>query len=363
MDSPEFPPREAFTSPFGGGTSPFSSPSAYSSGAGQSAQSPAPSPFGTPVNSTNSGVTPGHTVSGGFSTTGQGQPAQQGFSGTASMSDMPKASGIATDAISARIAALNRKLEEQTKGPGPSASSTVSPQVPMSSVPPPSQVDLPSLPPLPPPADFAPNPIVDDSPQTRAELVNRILGSAKISQTALPDVPRGMQDLPLDQQISQMHLPKGQAQKAPPKSKARARGGRPGINPLVVLLAIAVIIIGCLGGYVVLKDPTLIKKLDLGGMTKPKAPETKVTVDQAIKSGDIDKAIEMLETKKESGKFSTSENEKLNGLYYQMADKAYNSDGDTATAIANLEKITKKSKKFKDAQKLMRKLKKKAEKN
>jgi hypothetical protein len=156
-------------------------------------------------------------------------------------------------------------------------------------------------------------------------------------------------------------LPKGQ--KGPPKSKARARGGRPGINPLVILLVVAVVVIAGLVGYVLLKDGH-IKGFDLNTISnKIKTVEAKVTVEQAIKNGDIDKAIEMLETKKESGKFSSGESEKLYGLYYQKAEKAFNNDDNPAEAIQQLEKIPKKTKKFKDAQKLLRKLKKKAEKN
>jgi hypothetical protein len=348
-----------------GGTSPFGASTSNVTGPGSpSYQTPASSgsPFGTPINSTNSGVSLNHTPAGSFSPTGQNQPPPSGFTGVGSMADMPKASGIASDAISARIAALNRKLEEQTKSPG--ASGTVAAMAPtgQSLAPQPEYAPAPPMP-APPAPEFVPNPIVDDSPQTRAELVNRILGSAQISQTHLPDLPqRNMPEMSaVDQAVSQMHLPKGQ--KAPPKSKARARGGSPGINPMAILLVIAVVVIACLGGYVLVKDGH-IKGFDLNTINnKIKSVETKTTVDQAIKSGDLDKAIEMLEAKKESGKFSSAEGEKLYGLYYQKADKAFSNDEDPAEAVQLLEKIPKKTKKFKDAQKLLRKLKKKAEKN
>jgi hypothetical protein len=41
-----------------------------------------PSPFGTAINSTNSGASLGQTPAGGFSPTGQNQPAQAAFTGT-----------------------------------------------------------------------------------------------------------------------------------------------------------------------------------------------------------------------------------------------------------------------------------------
>ncbi len=106
MDAPEYmppgnqPARESYTSPFGGGTSPFGSPSNINSGVGgQSSSAPAnvptTSPFGTPVNSSNSGVSLNHTPAGSFSTTGQSQQPAAAFNDTGSMADMPKASGIA----------------------------------------------------------------------------------------------------------------------------------------------------------------------------------------------------------------------------------------------------------------------------
>ena len=360
QQDPNQPQKEAFTSPFGGGggTSPFAAPTnpyadgQPSSGSGNAGVST--SPFGTAINSSNSGVSMNHTPAGSFSPTSQQAPS--GFTGTGSMADMPKASGIASDAVSARIAALNRKLEEQTK-------STASG---MAAMPPPSQQLSPQpeyQPPPPPPPmtasapEFIPNPIVDDSPQTRAELVNRILGSAKISQTALPDLPaRGAPELPMDQQLSQMTAQKGQ-KNSPPKSKARARGGRSGPDPRSILLVLAVLVIAGLGGYVAFQNG-VFKNIDFA---KGKIGDAKITVDQAIKSGDLDKAVEMLEAKKESGKFSAAESEKLNGLYYQLADKA--SDDNPSEAVKLLEKIPSKSKKFKDAQKLLRKIKKKAKKN
>ncbi len=210
--------------------------------------------------------------------------------------------------------------------------------------------------PAPPASDFVPSPIVDDSPQTRAELVNRILGSAKISQPVLPDLPmRSMADVSID---TAALAPKGQ--KAPAKASARVRGGHQGIHPMLVAVVVAlVLVIVGLVAFVVFKDGPL-KGLDLG---KAKSVEVKLTVDQLIKAGDLDKAIELLEAKKESGKFSAAEGEKLYGLYYQMADKALNSDENPAEAQRLLEKIPTKSKKFKDAKKLLRKVKKKAEKN
>ncbi|MBU6455718.1 MAG: hypothetical protein KGS72_28365, partial [Cyanobacteria bacterium REEB67] len=373
IDGPDYtqPKQEAFTSPFGGGTSPFASPGASYSGPGQKSPT-ATSPFGTPVNSSNSSVSLNHTPAGGFSPTGQSQSQQQiqsqaqsqgSFPGSGSMTDMPKASGIASDAVSARIAALNRKLEEQTRAPGASGSVSAMPSPgpslapPMDIMPPPMTAPPAMAPPAP---DFVANPIVDGSPQTRAELVNRILGSAKISQTIPGEMPVRP---PSDSTQGQLQAQKFQ-KNSPPKSKARAHGGRGGLDPKPFIIVFVVIAALCAGGYFAIQNgiinPKFVKGFDLG---KGKSSETKLTIDQVIKSGDTAKAIEMLEAKKESGKFSSSEGEKLNGLYYSTAEKAYSNDDDPAEAMKLLEKIPPKTKKFKDAQKLLRKFKKKVKKN
>ena len=93
---------------------------------------------------------------------------------------------------------------------------------------------------------------------------------------------------------------------------------------------------------------------------KPGA-ETKASIDQMIKNGELDRAREILEAKVSSGKITASEGEKLHSIYFQLANKV--DEEDPAEAVKLLEKIPSRSKKFKDAQKLLRKLKRKVKKN
>ncbi len=278
----------------------------------------------------------------------------------ASPSEMPQAT-ISNDAVSARIAALNRKLEEGSRSPTASAMNIeamnqAQSQSQMGTATgtgsSPSVNSLSQLPSQ-----------VDDSPSTRAELVNRILGSAKISQhgTKIPDTAsRTVADAVVNaDQVNAIRSAKGAKpgrENAPNRPRARV-SRMPGFDPRPL---IAIVIFLCVvggGGYYAIQNGII--KLNIPLIKTPADP--KATVDQMIKSGDLDRAREVLEAKVKSGKITNSEAEKLYNVYYQQADKI---DGDDATeALKLLDKIPSRSKKFKDAQKLVRKLKKKVKKN
>jgi len=272
--------------------------------------------------------------------------------------EMPQAM-VSNDAVSARIAALNRKLEEGSRSPTASAMNIEAMNQAQSQAgtatgtgSSPSVNSLSQLPSQ-----------VDDSPSTRAELVNRILGSAKISQhgTKIPDTAsRTVADAVVNaDQVNAIRSAKGAKpgrENAPNRPRARV-SRMPGFDPRpLIFIAIVLCVVGGGGFYAIqngiikLNFPSLKTGLD-----------AKVSVDQLIKSGDLEHARELLEAKVKSGKITSSETEKLYSVYYQQADKI---DGDDATeAIKLLEKIPSRSKKFKDAQKLVRKLKKKVKKN
>ncbi len=316
--------HEQLTSPFGGPspfTSPFGSPS--SSQTRQASQSPAPmaNPYSPP-------------------------------------SDMPQAT-ISNDAVGARIAALNRKLEEQSRPPSASAmnleamqqspATQTHSQLGVGTGSSPSVNSLSQLPSQ-----------VDDSPSTRAELVNRILGSAKISQhgTQLPDLPaRNVPEPVSADQVSQIRNGKGgKGQQAAPAKRGRARVSRmPGFDPRPLIAIVILLVVVGGGGFYAYQSGII--KLNL---PKP-GSEAKLTVDQMIKAGELDRARDVLEGKVKSGKITASEAEKLYSVYYNQADKIHSED--SAEAIKLLEKIPSKSKKYKEAQKLVRKLKKKVKKN
>lgn len=318
--------HEQMSAPFGGSspfTSPFGSPSA--SQTRQASQSPSPmaNPYAPP-------------------------------------SDMPQAT-ISNDAVGARIAALNRKLEEGNRAPSasamnldamqqPPATQTHSQQIGVGTGSSPSVNSLSQLPSQ-----------VDDSPSTRAELVNRILGSAKISQhgAQLPDLPQRSAPEPVTpDQVSQIRAAKGgkTQQQMPAKRTGRARASRmPGFDPRPLIAIVILLVVVGGGGFWAYQNGIIKLNLPKPGV------EAKLTVDQMIKAGDLDRARETLEAKVKSGKITVNESEKLYSIYYNLADKVHNED--PAEAIKMLEKIPSKSKKHKEAQKLIRKLKKKVKKN
>jgi hypothetical protein len=325
---------EAMSSPFGG-SSPFSSP------------------FNSPSSSQTGQASQGQPPLGSGSGSGMANP-YDGVSG------MPQAT-VSNDAVSARIAALNRKLEEQNRPPSASAvnidamaqiqqqaeAQAQSQQSTVGTGTSPSVNSLSQLPPQ-----------VDDSPSTRAELVNRILGSAKISQhgTKMPELPtRTVAEAITPEQTAAIRGGKGNSQ-SPPRNRARA-SRMPGIDlrPIIAIVVLLVVI----GGGAFFAYQSGMIKFNLPD-SKP-GSEAKVSIDQMIKNGELDRARELLESKVNSGKITASEGEKLHSIYYQLANKV--DDEDPSEAIKLLEKIPSRSKKYKDSQKLLRKLKKKVKKN
>lgn len=335
------------------GTSPF---------AGAAGSAPFTSPFGPSPAAANSQS----------SSSSSSQPAMNmnDMAGSGQRSGIPEAA-ISTDAVSARIAALNRKLEEQSKVL-PSASRTnIDAAGGMSGV---------SLPPLPPQPSTGtatgtgtpsvntlsqmPN-LVDDSPTSRAELVNRILGSAKLAQQtgSAPELSpsRSMPEMPAMPEPPAAGRQQGQkGQKAREGGRSKMRGAQPmSFDPrIIVVLVLLIAIAG--GGYWVISRGMI--KIDSTVFDKKPTAEVKLTVDQLLKNGEFEKVIDTLEGKLKAGKITSSEQEKLCSAYLQKADKLASNDEESA-AIKVLEKVPSKSKKYKEAQKLIRKLKKKVKKN
>ncbi|MBK7836476.1 MAG: hypothetical protein IPJ49_02040 [Candidatus Obscuribacter sp.] len=292
---------------------------------------------------------------------------------------------ISGDAVSARIAALNRKLEEQSKPPSFSQASlpaqmpnqqltdnntfSGSGYVPNQSTtnggfnPAASSASLPQTPP--PLNDF-------DEVGSKSELVNRILGQAKLGQSNTDPHGRAPGAEPVSiEQVQQMRNNKTKQQKVKnPRetvtNKSRSRSG-PGVSPAMILgiLVVVVLVIGG-GGYFAVTNGII----DMGkfkGVINPDKISSliadKQTVDQHIKAGDFARAREMLEAKQKSSKLTAAESEKLYGVYYSLAEDMSTDGTDNADAVKLLEKIPSNSKKYKDAQKLVRKLKKKVKKN
>ncbi len=291
---------------------------------------------------------------------------------------------ISTDAVSARIAALNRKLEEQSKPPSATFSGQraqpASSAYNMPATMPPGQSpgmggdsyggygapgssssSLSSM-----PGNVAPPPgagFEDD----KSELVNRMLGQARIGQ-GLPSDSGVRPPAPMPEPVSLEEMQQfrnvktnqktNQRGKEPSTKKSRARGGQPGIHPAVLILSVLVILGAVAGGGFYAYQQGFIK-ID----TTPEKVSPKVSVDDHIKNGEFDKAREILEAKQKSSKLSAAELEKLNGVYFSLAGELSQDGNDSQEAVKLLEKIPSKSKKYKDAQKLLRKLKKKVRKN
>ena len=291
---------------------------------------------------------------------------------------------ISTDAVSARIAALNRKLEEQSKPPSATFSGQraqpASSAYNMPATMPPGQSpgmggdsyggygapgssssSLSSM-----PGNVAPPPgagFEDD----KSELVNRMLGQARIGQ-GLPSDSGVRPPAPMPEPVSLEEMQQfrnvktnqktNQRGKEPSTKKSRARGGQPGIHPAVLILSVLVILGAVAGGGFYAYQQGFIK-ID----TTPEKVLPKVSVDDHIKNGEFDKAREILEAKQKSSKLSAAELEKLNGVYFSLAGELSQDGNDSQEAVKLLEKIPSKSKKYKDAQKLLRKLKKKVRKN
>lgn len=363
-------PQEGVSQPFGG-SSPFTSP------------------FATPASSMSNQP----SMSSPNQST-QGTPAQG-----------PQAP-ISTDAVSARIAALNRKLDEQRRPPTASmnsqaamSSSNLSQLPPMgaSSVPSgmgampmssppmanpsnpnipggqsspsnsmggmgsmsqngmpgmPGMPGVPGMPGMPGSAEYS----AMDEPASKSELVSRILGQAKLQMGATAEVrPMPPESVSVDQ-VQHMRAAKPKEKKGQ-RDLVRAKSMRPSMDPRILVGVVVVLILG-VGGFFAYKSGLL--KQEISTVSSIAAP--KLTLDQYIKNGDFDKAREILEAKQKSLKITSSESEKLNSVYFSLAEKNA-ADGEEADAIKLLEKIPSKSKKYKDARKLLNKLKKKVKKN
>lgn len=268
------------------------------------------------------------------------------------------------DAVSARIAALNRKLEEQSKPPGATYSGMRGQDVIGVGQPPSASASSSSLNRVGTGsvAGMTPPPMSDE-PESKSELVNRILNQARMNpsdtgvRSAMPD------PVPLEQvqQLQQRNV-KGQPQKSkrePLANKSRGRTG-PAIHPAVMVLALLVVL-GAAGGGVFYAMQQGLIKIDTAKLPDV-LPSEKASIDQHIKNGEFDKAREMLENKAKGSKLSASEQEKLYGVYLSIAESKAGEGAEKAEmqeALKLLEKIPSKFKKYKEVQKLMRKLKKK----
>lgn len=312
---------------------------------GQGAQ---PSPYTSPFSNPSSSMS--------------NQPSQ---SGRQSQHDVPQAP-ISGDAVSARIAALNRKLDEQSKPPSATFSGVQAARATQSQMPPMSGsgsgdrnsgVSSTSLPMAPPPM----NDYGDDG-GSKSELVNRILEQARLGG-APADAPRGPMPEPVSiEQVQQLRNAKTnqkqKPQREPAKKPSRSRTATPGMNP-AMMLGVVFIVLAAVGGagyFAVQQGYIKVGKL-------PEIMVDKTTVEQHIKNGDYQKAREMLEAKAKGSKLSASDQEKLCGVYYSLGEELSQDGESSAEAVKVLEKITSKSKKYKDAQKLIRKLKKKVKKS
>jgi hypothetical protein len=278
-------------------------------------------------------------------------------------SGMPQAA-MSGDAVSARIAALNRKLEEQSKPPGATYSGMRGQDVIGVGQPPSASASSSSLGRVGTGsvAGMTPPPMSDE-PESKSELVNRILNQARMNpndtgvRSAMPE------PVPLEQvQQLQQRSMKGQSQKSkrePMSNKSRGRTG-PAIHPAVMVLALLVVL-GAAGGGVFYAMQQGLIKFDTAKLPDV-LPSDKTSIDQHIKNGEFDKAREMLENKAKGSKLSASEQEKLYGVYLSIAESKAGEGAEKAEmqeALKMLEKIPSKFKKYKEVQKLMRKLKKK----
>lgn len=294
---------------------------------------------------------------------GQNAAASGAMQPPSPASGMPQAA-MSGDAVSARIAALNRKLEEQSKPPGATYSGMRGQDVIGVGQPPSASASSSSLGRVGTGsvAGMTPPPMSDE-PESKSELVNRILNQARMNpndtgvRSAMPE------PVPLEQvqQLQQRNM-KGQSQKSkrePMSNKSRGRTG-PAIHPAVMVLALLVVL-GAAGGGVFYAMQQGLIKFDTAKLPDV-LPSDKTSIDQHIKNGEFDKAREMLENKAKGSKLSASEQEKLYGVYLSIAESKAGEGAEKAEmqeALKMLEKIPSKFKKYKDVQKLMRKLKKK----
>lgn len=290
---------------------------------------------------------------------------QPGQSGRQSQHDVPQAP-ISGDAVSARIAALNRKLDEQSKPPSATFSGVQAARATQSQMPPMSGsgsgdrnsgVSSTSLPMAPPPMnDYG------DEGGSKSELVSRILEQARLGG-APAEAPRGPMPEPVSiEQVQQLRNAKTnqkqKPQREPAKKPSRSRTASPGMNP-AMLLGVVFIVLAAVGGagyFAVQQGYIKVGKL-------PDIMVDKTTVEQHIKNGDYQKAREMLEAKAKSGKLSAGDQEKLSGVYFSLGEELSQDGENNAEAVKVLEKVTSRSKKYKDAQKLIKKLKKKVKKS
>jgi len=278
---------------------------------------------------------------------------------------------VSAEAINARIADLNRKLQDQRSSPMVSSSQTtpaIGAQDYITNTP--TSISLsgekgvgtsssPSINAL-----GQISPLGDEPPSSKAELVNRILNQASMTHTgqpaytAPPPVPpaRGQQDFMSADQANALRNIKPQGSKTQTRNRSRMHG--PGISPAAIG-TIVVVVLAVVGGAGFFAVQSGMIKVDL-----PKAaPSSERSVDSMIKDGDYADAIHALENKQKSGKLSAHDTDKLNGLYLQHADRLAKEDEDFVQAVKMLEKVPAKSKRYKDAQKMLRKYRKKVKKN
>jgi hypothetical protein len=326
---------ESMASPFGG-NSPYTSPFA---GGGSMAS-----------DSSNNPSASGQNLNAGYSS----QPGA-GYSSAGSQQ-----ANMSSDAVSARMADLNRKLQEQRTKPVVTSSQTVEAMSPVDMPPLSSEVGVASSPSI---NSLGQIPAMDEEVGSKAELVNRILGQARITGAAAPAANASMSNLPkssvdymgADQAAAVRNI-KPQAVKTQLSNRSRMAG--PGIHPAVIGLVV-LLVLGIVGGggYYLYQSGILKGELPKGVGSVEKS------IDALIKDGEYDQAIVSLESKQKSTKLSSSELDKLYSTYINQADRLAKEDEEFGKAVALLEKVPSKTKRYKEAQKMLRKYRKKVKKN
>ncbi len=250
-------------------------------------------------------------------------------------------STIDQDAVNARIAALQKKMEEQSK----------------------SNISLDQLPDAPPPE---PSILPDNS--NRRDVVNRIMEEAANRKYQEPSGPSERMEPVQQENVSVQELERLSTSRLQQMAEMEAKGRQtrqqmrsksmgPSIDPGKIIAIVAVIAVGVAGIF--FREPIL--KMVAGGNSGDVARDTQVLakVDELEKSGKLADAMKYLESEEKDRELTQELWDRLDAIYFKLAKYYYEKAGQQQVAISLLEtKINSQSPRFGEAQKLIQEYKK-----
>ncbi|MBX9692723.1 MAG: hypothetical protein K2Z81_10090, partial [Cyanobacteria bacterium] len=250
-------------------------------------------------------------------------------------------STIDQDAVNARIAALQKKMEEQSK----------------------SNISLDQLPDAP-----APEPSILPDHSNRRDVVNRIMEeAANRGRYQEPSPVSERMDMPQEnisvQELERLstsrlqQMAEMEAKGRQTRQQMRSKSMGPSIDAGKIAAIVAVIVVGVAGIF--FREPIL--KMVAGGNNGDVQRDAQVLakVDELEKSGKLADAMKYLESEEKDRELTQELWDRLDTIYFKLAKYYYEKAGQQQVAISLLEtKINSQSPRFGEAQKLIQEYKK-----